>query len=116
MFGRLPPLGRGCFFLRLESLQEPHLRFVLSAASLEHTLKRTATARFLHEVLGGFLRRPRHSLYCTPRLSSVVVLCLNRAILLQVGDTVILVDCQQKSKRKKHTLLTIVRKMPRLDL
>ncbi|CBJ32670.1 ribosomal protein S17 [Ectocarpus siliculosus] len=32
-----------------------------------------------------------------------------------VGDTVILVDCQQKSKRKKHTLLKIVRKLPRLD-
>ncbi|CAM9241758.1 unnamed protein product [Ectocarpus fasciculatus] len=32
-----------------------------------------------------------------------------------VGDTVILVDCQQKSKRKKHTLLRIVRKLPRLD-
>eukprot|EP00903_Cladosiphon_okamuranus_P013573 g12643.t1 len=32
-----------------------------------------------------------------------------------IGDTVILVDCQQKSKRKKHKLLTIVRKLPRLD-
>lgn len=35
--------------------------------------------------------------------------------VLQVGDTVILVDCRQKSKRKKHKLLTIVRKLPRLD-
>eukprot|EP00752_Nemacystus_decipiens_P009096 g8121.t1 len=32
-----------------------------------------------------------------------------------IGDTVILVDCKQKSKRKKHKLLTIVRKLPRLD-
>ncbi|CAM9930173.1 unnamed protein product [Hapterophycus canaliculatus] len=32
-----------------------------------------------------------------------------------VGDTVILVDCKQKSKRKKHELLTIIKKLPRLD-
>ncbi|CAM9937134.1 unnamed protein product [Scytosiphon promiscuus] len=32
-----------------------------------------------------------------------------------VGDTVILVDCKQKSKRKKHKLSTIVKRLPRLE-
>lgn len=31
-----------------------------------------------------------------------------------MGDTVVLVDCQKKSKRKKHTLHRIVRKLPTL--
>lgn len=46
---------------------------------------------------------------------SVDVCFLILILSLQIGDTVILVDCKQKSKRKKHKLLTIVRKMPRLD-
>eukprot|EP00904_Undaria_pinnatifida_P007407 jgi/Undpi1/3797/HiC_scaffold_16.g07166.m1 len=31
-----------------------------------------------------------------------------------IGDTVVLVDCPKKSKRKKHTLHRIVRKLPTL--
>ena len=47
---------------------------------------------------------------------SLVLDCiLALMLILQIGDTVILVDCKQKSKRKKHKLLTIVRKLPRLD-
>ncbi|CAM9502849.1 unnamed protein product [Ascophyllum nodosum] len=33
----------------------------------------------------------------------------------RIGDKVIIVDCKRRSKRKAHTLLQIVHKLPRLD-